>query len=158
MSVAALLIGLVAIFFGFVMEHLPVPDLIVWFQPLWVLVIITLLVFQAPSTFGLWLAVPLGLLMDAEQGTLLGTHVFTLAIHIFLVQLFFRRMEIFNVFQQLAVVLVLALLHQLLRFWLAQVLFDFAHPVDIWGPALSSAFVWPWLFALTRLLMHRFGR
>ncbi|WP_221797535.1 rod shape-determining protein MreD [Oceanobacter mangrovi] len=155
MSIQSLIIGLLALFFGFVLEHLPMPDLIGWFQPLWVLVVVTLLVFQAPRTFGLWLAVPAGLMLDAEHATLMGTHVFTMAIHIFLVQLFFRRMEVFNLFQQMGVVLVLALLHQLLRFWLAQVLFDYPHPIDIWGPALSSVFVWPWVFALLRLTVLR---
>ena len=158
MQIATIVLGLIALFFGFVMEHMPMPQLIDWFQPLWVLVTLTLLVYQAPKLFGLWVAVPIGLLLDAEQGVLMGTHVFTLAVHIFLVQLFFRRIEVFNVFQHMFVVLVLALLHQMLRFWLSRVLFDFPHPVDIWGPALSSAFVWPWLFALARVSLYRFGR
>jgi cell shape-determining protein MreD len=55
----------------------------------------------------------------------------------------------------MAVVLVLALLHQLLSFWLAQVMLDFPHPVNMWGPAFSSMFVWPWVFALTRLTLRR---
>jgi rod shape-determining protein MreD len=80
---------MLSLFLGFVLEHLPLPDLLSWFQPLWILVIITLLVFQSPQTFGLWLAISSGLMMDAEQGALLGTHVFTLSIHIFLVQFFF---------------------------------------------------------------------
>ncbi|MDO6681997.1 MULTISPECIES: rod shape-determining protein MreD [unclassified Oceanobacter] len=154
-SVQSFVIGMLSLFVGFVFEHLPLPELLIWFQPLWILVVITLLVFQSPQTFGLWLAIPAGLMMDAEQGTLLGTHVFTLSVHIFLVQYFFRRIEVFNLFQQMALVLVLALLHQLLSFWLAQVMLDLPHPVEMWGPAFSSMFVWPWVFALTRLTLRR---
>ena len=154
-SIRAITVGMLALFVAFMLEHLPVPQLISWFQPAWVLVVITLLVFQSPQTFGLWLAVPAGLMLDAEQGTLLGTHVFTLAVHIFLVQMFFRRMEVFNLFQQMGMVLMLALLQQLLRFWLAQVVLELPHPIDLWGPAWSSAFVWPWVFSLTQITIRR---
>lgn len=155
MNLQSLILGASFLFIGFALEHLPMPELMVWFQPLWVLLVITVLVINAPGLFGLWLSVPAGLMMDAEMGTLLGTHVFTFAVHIFLVQLMLRRFAIFNMVQQSAVIWLLALGHQVLRHWSNQLIVEWPHPVQLGIPPLISALVWPWLYFLGQLLMRR---
>lgn len=155
MTFHTLVLGACFLFVGFTFEHLPMPDLLLWFQPLWILLVVTLLVLNAPHLFGLWLAIPAGLMMDAEQGTLLGTHVVTLAIHIFAIQYFYKRIAAFNMVQQIAMVAVLALAHQVLRFWASQVIVEWPHPVELVAPSLLSALVWPWLAGLGNTLLRR---
>lgn len=155
MTTQQFILGACAFFVAFVFEHLPMPELLFWLQPQWALLAITLLVLNAPRVYGLWLAVPAGLMMDTETGGVLGLHIITFAIHIFLVQLFIRRLDGFNLLQQMLMILILVLAHQLVLFWGSQILQDLPAPVDIWGPALTSALVWPWVFAITQLTIRR---
>lgn len=71
MTLQQFVLGACAFFVAFVFEHLPMPDLLSWLQPQWALLAVTLLVLNAPKVYGLWLAVPAGLMMDAEAGSLL---------------------------------------------------------------------------------------
>jgi rod shape-determining protein MreD len=158
MSLHSLLVGAFFLFIGFVLEHVPMPEIVIWFQPLWLLLVVTLLVLNAPQMYGLWLAVPAGLMMDAEMGTLIGTHVFTFAVHIYLVQLVFKRFEIFNMVQQVAVIWLLALGHQVLRHWANQLIVEWPHPVLLGVPPLVTAMVWPWIYSLGQFLMRRLLR
>ena len=64
------------IFLGFVLERLPLPDLFIdWFTPTWVWLVVTVLVLRAPEYFGLWLAIPIGLLLDIEKFEAFGLNV-----------------------------------------------------------------------------------
>ena len=72
MQIRAVILTLLLVFAGFVLEHLPMPDLLSWLQPLWLLLLISILVLHAPHQFGLWLAIPLGLMLDVENHQLLG--------------------------------------------------------------------------------------
>jgi rod shape-determining protein MreD len=155
MKVSDLLFGASALFVGFGLEHIPMPELLSWFQPLWLLLMVTLAVLQAPALFGLWLALPVGLLVDVEQGTLLGTHVLALTVHIFLLQKVYQRFEGFNLFQQMMVILILGIAHQLLKFWAGRVIMDLPQALDLWGPPLVSAVLWPWLASLAQLVNRR---
>lgn len=155
MTLQQFVLGACAFFVAFVFEHLPMPDLLSWLQPQWALLAVTLLVLNAPKVYGLWLAVPAGLMMDAEAGSLLGLHVITFSIHIFLVQVFIRRLDGFNLVQQMLMVLILALAHQLALFWVSQMMQAYPKPIDIWGPALTSMLVWPWVYAITQLTIRK---
>lgn len=155
MNLPAILFGCIALFCGFTLEHLPMPEILGWFQPMWVLLMVTLMVLQSPGFYGLWLALPVGLLADTEMGALLGTHVLTLTVHILLLQKLFKRFESFNLFQQMALIMVLGVGHQLVRYWSDRVMLDYSHAIDLWGPPLVSALVWPWLATLAHLLARR---
>lgn len=155
MNIRALILVATGMFLAFVLEHMPMPDILLWLQPAWVLLLVTLLVLHAPHTFGLWLALPLGLMLDVEHNSLLGMHVLTLAVHIFVLQLLYRRMAMFNFMQQTAVVFLLVVLQQLLSYWAIALVSENMVPVSLWTPALTSALVWPWVYALTHMALAR---
>ena len=56
MKLEAVVYILMMLFLAFMLEHLPMPELISWFQPAWVMLIVTVMVLFAPSAFGLWLS------------------------------------------------------------------------------------------------------
>lgn len=155
MSVRAFILTLSSLFLAFVLEHLPMPDLLLWLQPPWMLLLVTILVLHAPHTFGLWLAIPVGLMLDVEHHQLLGLHVLLLGIHIVMLQLLFRRLVMFHFLQLTAVVALLVVLHQVLMFWAIALVSENQVPVQVWQPALVSALVWPWLYAITYMAMKR---
>lgn len=141
---------------GFFLEHLPMPDILAWFQPPWVLLIVTLLVLQAPHKVGVWLALPVGLLLDVEQHQLLGFHVLTLTVHITLLQAFCHRLQHFNNLLLTLVVIALVAVHQLvgnIALWgISSNAF-----VPLWQPVLCTALIWIWLRALFVLVIAKLG-
>lgn len=155
MNIRQLLVIATTLFFAFILEHIPMPEILSWLQPAWLLLAITILVLRVPNLFSLWLAIPLGLMLDAENGSFLGLHILTLAVHIYLLQRLYKRVSVFNVAQQMAVVFMLVTLHQLLSFWTLSVLTDEARLVDTWTPALTSALMWPWVYALVSIAMRQ---
>ncbi len=155
MSVRALILTLSSLFLAFVLEHLPMPELLIWLQPPWMLLLVTILVLHAPHRFGLWLAIPVGLMMDVENHQLLGLNVLLLGVHIVVLQLFLRRLEMFHFLQLTAVVALLVVLHQVMTFWAIALVSENQAPVLVWQPALVSALVWPWLYAITYMAMKR---
>lgn len=155
MDIRTILLIATTLFFAFVLEHLPMPDMLSWLQPAWVVLAVTILVLHEPKIFGLWLALPLGLMLDAEHGSFLGLHILTLAVHIYLLQILYKRISMFNFVQQMAVVFLLVALQQLLSFWVLSLLTDSVRPIDLWTPALTSALVWPWVYALVHIAMRK---
>ncbi|GAA6144593.1 rod shape-determining protein MreD [Thalassolituus maritimus] len=146
---------LLALFVAFVLEHFQLPEVIDWFQPAWVMLVVTAAVLAAPSVFGLWLAIPLGLMLDVEKNTLLGLHVILVAMHIYLLQLLYRRMYLFNVLQQSAVLFLMVLAEQIIHYWAMAVMREDMMPVMLLAPALTSAVLWPWMYVLVYRSLQR---
>lgn len=155
MNIRYLLVIASTLFIAFTLEHLPMPDILSWLQPAWVVLAVTILVLRTPQSIGLWLAIPLGLMLDAEQGSYLGLNVLILSLHIYLLQRLYKRVSMFNFAQQMGVVFLLVALHQVLRFWVLSTLTDDARPVEIWHPALTSALMWPWVYALVSMALRK---
>lgn len=148
MSARAIFFSFFMIFIAFVLEHLPLPVVVDWFQPAWVMLCITALVLFAPNVFGLWLAIPLGLMMDVEQGTLFGLHVVMVTVHILMLQILYRRMFLFNVLQQAIVIMLLIAMQQLIHYWGLLIINGDSRPVLLWMPAFMSAILWPWVYTV----------
>lgn len=155
MTVRHTLLVLAAMFTAFMLEHLPMPELLSWLQPSWVSLLTMVLVLHQPRIFGLWLAWPLGLLLDTEQAVPLGLHVSIFLVQIYLLQLTYRRVVLFHFIQQMAVVFLLVALGQVIHYWALLLMTGAAQPVLLWQPALVSAALWPWVYGLAHLLLIR---
>lgn len=146
------------IFVGFVLEYLPLPDIMSWFRPSWITLIVTVFVLRFPNIFGLWLALPLGLMLDVESGSLLGVHVILIVLHIAFLQFLYRRFYLFNIFQQCAVIMLLILGEQIVHFWVVSSMDSNAHTVSLLAPALATAFMWPWMYVIFYKTLERVQR
>lgn len=156
MSSRAVITVLILLGIGFFLEHLPMPEIISWFQPPWVLLLVTLLVLHSPHKAGVWLALPIGLLLDVEHHQLLGFHVFTITVYITLLQAFSRQLQRFNDLLLALVVIALVAVHQLVgNFGLWLVSSDAYVP--LWQPVLGAALIWVWLRALFVIGVAKLG-
>lgn len=149
------LIVMAFFFMAFVLEQLPLAPLFSWFQPQWVLMVVTVLALKNPERYGLWMAVPFGLMLDVEQASPLGLNVLLLSVHIALLQWQYRRLYIANLVVMMGVVVMLVILQQILRYWVVALVGENTVPVQIWQPAIVSALVWPWLATLLDFIMRR---
>ncbi|GGY58167.1 rod shape-determining protein MreD [Bacterioplanes sanyensis] len=155
MSLRFVFLVLAALFTAFTLEHLPMPELLDWLQPRWVNLLVMILVLHQPRIFGLWLAWPLGLLLDIEHGVPLGLNVSILLIQVFILQLTHRRLVLFHFIQQMLLVFLLVALGQVIHYWALMLMTGASNPVLLWQPALVSALLWPWVYGLAHLLVTR---
>ena len=155
MSLTRLFYALAMLFVAFMLEHIPLPPIIDWFQPGWVLLVITVLVLVTPEVAGMWLCVPLGLLLDVEYASPLGLNVMLLAVYIGLLQLLYRRLYLFNILQQAATIFMLVLAVRILRYWAMVALIGDPRPVLLLTPAATTALMWPWVYAVGYMVLQR---
>ena len=154
MTLRAVISTLLFFGLGFVLEHLPMPEMLSWFQPPWMLLFVTLLVLYAPHWFGVWVALPIGLLLDVEHHQLLGYHVLTLTIYIALLQALWHKLKRFNDLLLSLVVIALVVVNQLvgnLALWVV----SSDSIVPIWQPVASTALIWIWLRALFSIITSK---
>jgi len=133
---------------GFILQYFPLVDFMAWFVPEWVLMIFIFWQLQAPKLINFWWVWPLGLLLDVQQGIQLGSSVIGFATVLYVLQLMYQRLRVFNVAQQAGVIFLLLCCYQLVIYWATMATDDVFKPLSLWMPALVSALVWPWLYLL----------
>lgn len=133
---------------GYILQNFPLNELVDWFVPEWILLVFIFWQLQAPSLVNFWWVWPLGMLLDVQQSTPLGSSVLGFAIVLYLLQLMYQRLRIFNIAQQMGVVFLLVCTYQLATYWAMLITDDVNKPLFLWMPAIMSTLVWPWLYLL----------
>jgi rod shape-determining protein MreD len=140
---------------GFILQYLPLSDFMSWFVPQWVLMVFIFWQMQRPQLINFWWVWPIGLLLDVQQANFLGTSVIGLAGVLYVLQLMYQRLKVFNVAQQTLVVFLLICSFQLVTYWSVIIIDDMNKPLSLWLPSLISALVWPWLYLLLSSMSHK---
>lgn len=148
MSVRSYLFLIFTIAAGYVLQYFPLADFMRWFVPEWVLLVFIFWQLQAPSLINFWWVWPLGLWLDVQQSTPLGTSVLGFAIVLYVLQMMYQRLRVFNVAQQAGVVFLLVSCYKLTTYWAILIIDDVHSPLSPWMPALVSVLVWPWMYLL----------
>ncbi len=133
---------------GYVLQFFPLADFMQWFVPEWVLLMFIFWQLQASSLVNYWWVWGLGLLLDVQQSTPLGTSVLGFAVVLYALQLMYQRLRMFNVAQQAVVIFLLISCYKLVTYWAILITDDLQKPLSLWLPALVSVLVWPWLYLL----------
>ncbi len=148
MSTRSYIFILLSLAVGFILQYFPLVEFMRWFVPEWVLLVFIFWQIQAPKLINFWWVWPLGLLLDVQQGHLLGSSVIGFAVVLYALQLLYQRLRVFNVAQQAAVIFLLLCCYQMVIYWATLATNDIHKPLSLWLPALVSALVWPWLYLL----------
>lgn len=135
----------------------PMPEFMAVGRPLWVALLLTYWVLTVPSRVGMVTAWVFGLLSDVLNGTLLGQSALVLTLIIFLVLTLHRRLQMFPMWQQSLVLLVVFGLAQLVQLWLNALTGNRQPTLEFVFPAVVSALLWPWVYAVLRGVQQRFG-
>jgi rod shape-determining protein MreD len=126
-------------------------------RPLWLALFLTYWVLALPHRVGMATAWFIGLLADVLNGTHLGLNALVLTLITFLVLSLHQRLRMFPLWQQSMVLLVVFGLAQLLHLWLNALTGSRPPTLAFVLPALVSALLWPWVFALLRAVHRRLG-
>lgn len=142
---------------GLLLSVMPMPEFMQIGRPLWSALLLTYWALYLPHRVGMLTAWVLGLATDVLFGTLLGQSALVLILVVFLVQTLHRRLRMFPLWQQSLVLLVVFGLAQLVQLWLNALTGNRQPTLEFVFPALVSALLWPWVFAILRGLQQRFG-
>ncbi|MBO3275072.1 rod shape-determining protein MreD [Pseudomonas schmalbachii] len=133
----------------------PMPSFMEIGRPLWLAMVLTYWVLYLPHKVGMFTAWVLGLAADVLYGSLLGQNALVLGLIVFLVLNLQQRLRMFPIWQQCLVLLVVFGLAQLVQLWLNTLTGNRPPTLVFLLPALVSALLWPWVYALLRGLRVR---
>jgi rod shape-determining protein MreD len=126
----------------------PLPQLLNFGRPDWLLLIVIYWSLNAPQIAGLTYAWICGLIIDALIGTLIGQHALAYAITAAIAQHFALRIRVFPVLHQAIVVLLIVSIYHFLLFWIDGIVGTAIASWIRWLPALVGALLWPILVAV----------
>ena len=142
---------------GLLLSVSPMPQFMEVFRPMWLALLVSFWTLAVPNKVGMTTAFVLGLAEDVLYGTLLGQNALILTLIVFLVLSLQRRLQMFPTWQQSLVLLVVFGIAQLVQLWLNALTGNRPPTLAFVLPALISALLWPWVFAILRGLQRRFG-
>ena len=139
---------------AFLLVALPLPQVLSYWRPELVTMLVVFWVLNEPGKVGVWTAFVLGLLLDVLMATTFGVHPLMLATVAYLTRLSYRWVRVLSLWQTGGLVFVLVLVSLVIKRILLGVLGGGADSLLFWAPALTSALVWPSVM----LSLRRFTR
>lgn len=145
-------------FVAYLLAIVPFPEWAMNYRPQWVAMVLIYWAMALPYRVGIGFAWVAGLLMDILEGSLLGLNALALAIIAYIALSLHQRLRMFSSLQQSGVVLALIGLHLMMTHWMkiAAEQAVSSNLLFLLG-AVSSAFIWPWMFVLLRQMRRSFG-
>jgi len=153
--------GIWVILLSFLVAYLlaivPFPEWAMHYRPQWVMLVLIYWIMALPYRIGIGSAWMAGIFTDILEGSMLGIHALTFATLAYITLNLHQRVRLFSSWQQSGIILVLVGLVMTVTYWIKVVTGETAQEgmLFLLG-ALSSAFVWPWLFLLLRHLRRGF--
>ncbi|MGM0632418.1 MAG: rod shape-determining protein MreD [Pseudomonadota bacterium] len=142
---------------AYLLAIVPFPEWALHYRPQWVALVLIYWAMALPYRVGIGTAWVAGLLLDVMEGSILGLNAMSLAIVVYITLSLHQRLRMFSFLQQSALVLALVGLNMLLVYWVKVGIgqSDSRSLLFLLG-AVSSAFIWPWMFVSLRHLRRAF--
>jgi len=142
---------------AFLLAIVPFPDWAMHYRPQWVALVLIYWMIALPYRVGMGTAWVVGAFVDILEGSMLGLNALAYTLIAYLTLNIHHRLRMFSYLQQSALVLVMVGLSLILVHWI-KVGTEQSHPVGMLYllSAVSSAFIWPWLFVVLRQLRRGF--
>jgi rod shape-determining protein MreD len=135
----------------------PMPEMLEIARPLWLGLVIVYWVLALPHRGGMAMAWGFGLALDVLSGSLLGQNGLPLVLLVFLVMSLQQRLQMFPLWQQATVLLVIFGLSQMVLLWLNALTGSRPPTLLFMIPVLVSALLWGWLYLGLSWLRLRFN-
>jgi rod shape-determining protein MreD len=142
---------------AFLLAIVPFPDWAMHYRPQWVAMVLIYWIMALPYRVGIGTSFFVGAFMDVLEGSLLGLNALSFAIIAYITLSLHQRLRMFSALQQSGMVLALVGLNMTMTYWIkvATEQTDAGNLLFLLG-ALSSAFIWPWLFVFLRQLRRSY--
>jgi len=151
----------VTIVAGMVLAVVPLPQFVPvelgFLRPDWVAMVLVYWIIALPHRVGIptaWLA---GIAVDVLLGSLIGQHALSYVLIAYVAASLYQRLRMFSVWQQATILFALLGLNQLTGFWVESVAGHTDWSLWYLLPAVSGAFLWPWVFLMLRSIRRWIG-
>lgn len=147
-----------SIYCALILTIIPMGDWLNYFRPNWILLVVLFWAQVAPSRFGLWHGLIIGLLLDLLLDKTFGFHSLGLVFILFLQLLLRRQLRVLRGIQQVLSIIVFSFLY-LLTLRILEEFFGNSLETGFayWLPILSNAVIWPWFYIFMEGLKSRAG-
>lgn len=143
-------------FFSMCLTVLPWSNQVATFMPHWTLMTLMYWSIALPYKVSIGTGFMIGLLFDVLTGSLLGLNTLAFCIAAFLSHTMYSQIRNYLIWQQAGFLLFFFLSIQLLMLWITQLASSTNTDYTYWFQALTSALLWPFVFATLRLTRRRF--
>ncbi len=140
----------ISLLIAFLLTALPLPHWANDWRPAWVAMVLIYWCMALPERIGIGIAWCLGLLLDVQQGALLGQNALGLAMIAYFVIQIHKRFRLFPLVQQSCLVGFIIIFYLLISSWVTGIMGIPPKTWTYWMPAISSMVLWPWLFVILR--------
>ncbi|MBV1882719.1 MAG: rod shape-determining protein MreD [Pseudomonadales bacterium] len=147
---------ILSLFIAMIFNSLPLPGVIEWGKPHWVVLVVVYWVIALPHRVGVTTAWFVGLFLDILNGTVIGQHALALPIIAYFTFIIHLRVRVFPIWQQCLTVFVLVGIYQVIVRVVQGMLGSVPETMLYWLPSIVSALLWPWLMLLLRYWQHEF--
>ena len=135
-----------SIAFAFLLQLMPLPQLILPLKPYWIGLVLVYWAIEAPERVGLGFAFLVGLGADIVSGELLGEEALRLVVSIFIVLRFRARLRFFPMWQQTLAVLALLLNDRIVVIMVRGFAGEPMPSAVFWLSPLVGMLLWPFVF------------
>jgi rod shape-determining protein MreD len=142
---------------AYLLAIVPFPDWAMHYRPHWVAMVLIYWIMALPYRVGIGTAFFAGAFMDVLEGSLLGLNALSFVIIAYITLSLHQRLRMFSALQQSGILLALVGLNMTMTYWIkvATEQTDPGSMLFLLG-AVSSAFIWPWMFVFLRQLRRGF--
>jgi rod shape-determining protein MreD len=135
---------------------MPLPEWAVNSRPAWVAMVLIYWIMALPDRVGIGISWSLGLLLDVQQGTVLGQNAMALAIIAYITLKSHQRIRVFPLIQQAVLICVYIIIFQFIVLWIKGMMGLPPGHWTYWMPAFSSMLLWPWMFIILRDVRRKY--
>ncbi len=147
----------ISLLIAFLLTALPLPHWADDWRPAWVAMVLIYWCMALPERIGISIAWCLGLLLDVQQGALLGQNALGLALIAYFVIQIHKRFRLFPLVQQSCLVGFIIIFYLLISSWVRGIMGIPPQTWTYWMPAISSMVLWPWLFVILRDIRRQYN-
>lgn len=147
----------ISLLIAFLLTALPLPHWADDWRPAWVAMVLIYWCMALPERIGIGIAWCMGLLLDVQQGALLGQNALGLALIAYFVIQIHKRFRIFPLVQQSCLVGFIIIFYLLISSWVTGIMGIPPKTWTYWMPAISSMVLWPWLFVILRDIRRQYN-
>ena len=147
----------ISLLIAFLLTALPLPTWANPWRPAWVAMVLIYWCMALPGRIGIGTAWCLGLLLDVQQGALLGQNALILALVAYFILQIHKRFRIFPMVQQSCLIGFIIIFNLLIASWITGIMGLAPQTWTYWAPAFSSMVLWPWLFVILRDIRRKYN-
>lgn len=141
---------------AFMLTAMPLPDWAQAWRPVWPAMVLIYWCMALPQRIGIGVAWCIGLLLDVQQGTLLGQHALGYTIIAFITLAVHQRVRVCSLPKQALVVCSILFVYMLISLWTRAMTGYPPQQWTYWMPPVTSMLLWPWLFVILRDLRRKY--